>query len=94
MRYPMKTTTRVKLVKFYYQLCLMPGIEARLMRSWADMMIQLIGSRGVGKRKIEVGEMELSWKPLWNVLLKELWPKKKMRDDTCVRRYDASLRVC
>jgi proteasome activator subunit 4 len=79
MRYPMATATRAKLVRFYYELCLLPGIEVRIIRSWADMLYRILGSKSV-KRKLEATDIQLPWKPLWEVLYKELFPKHRLAE--------------
>ncbi|KAG2149717.1 armadillo-type protein [Suillus cothurnatus] len=79
MRYPMTTSTRATLVRFYYELCLLPGIEVRFIRSWADMLYRLLGSKTV-KRKLESTDLQLPWKPLWDVLYKELFPKSRLAE--------------
>lgn len=79
MRYPMATSTRAKLVRFYYELCLLPGIEVRIIRSWADMLYRILGSKTV-KRKLEATDLQLPWKPLWDVLYKELFPKGRLAE--------------
>ncbi|KAG1755009.1 uncharacterized protein EDB91DRAFT_1096702 [Suillus paluster] len=79
MRYPMMTSIRAKLVRFYYELCLLPGIEVRIIRSWADMLYRLLGSKTV-KRKLEATDLQLPWKPLWDVLYKELFPKNRLAE--------------
>jgi hypothetical protein len=76
MRYPMTTSTRAKLVRFYYELCLLPGLDVRVIRSWADMISRLLGKNV--KRKLESKDLQLSWRPLWRVLYKELFPKKRL----------------
>ncbi|KAJ4476678.1 hypothetical protein J3R30DRAFT_3759946 [Lentinula aciculospora] len=81
MRYPMQKSTRAKLVHLYYELCMLPGIEARVIRSWADMLSRLIASKA-GKRKLEATDLQLSWKPLWLALQKELWIKKRLHDSS------------
>lgn len=78
----MPKTTRAKLVRFYYELCAMPGIEPRVIRTWADMLSRLLSTKPGMKRKLEAEDLELSWKPLWRVLQKELWPKSNIRDNT------------
>lgn len=82
MRYPILKLTRVKLVRLYYELCLIPGIEPRVIRSWADMLSRLLNGKGEQKRKLEATDLELPWKPLWRALQKELWPKKRLQDNT------------
>lgn len=79
MRYPMTTSTRAALVRFYYELCLLPGIEVRVIRSWADMLYRLLGSKTV-KRKLEATDLQLPWKPLWDLLYKELFPKGRLAE--------------
>ncbi|KDQ54780.1 hypothetical protein JAAARDRAFT_134622 [Jaapia argillacea MUCL 33604] len=82
MRYPMPKSTRAKLVRLYYELCLLPGIEPRVLRSWADMASRLISNKPGSKRKLEATDLQLPWKPLWEALQKELWPKKRLLDTT------------
>lgn len=80
MRYPMPKSTRAKLVRLYYELCLLPGIEARVVRNWADMLTRLLDNKPGSRRKLEVEDLELSWRPLWRALGKELWPKRRAQD--------------
>ncbi|KAK7058314.1 Proteasome activator BLM10 [Paramarasmius palmivorus] len=80
MRYPMEKTIRAKLVRLYYDLCTLPGIDPRVIRSWADMVSRLIANKGGGKRKLEAQDLQLPWMPLWRALKKEIWPKKRIED--------------
>ncbi|KAG7099513.1 hypothetical protein E1B28_001358 [Marasmius oreades] len=80
MRYPLKKTTRAKLVRLYYELCTLPGLDPRVSRSWADMVSRLLSNKPGSKPKLESSDLELSWKPLWRALKKELWPKKRIED--------------
>lgn len=75
----MQKSTRAKLVRLYYELCILPGIEARVVRSWADMLSRLLASKA-GKRKLEATDLQLPWKPLWVALQKELWAMKRIQD--------------
>ncbi|KAG5350853.1 hypothetical protein C0989_009023 [Termitomyces sp. Mn162] len=80
MRYPMPKSTRAKLVRLYYELSLIPGVEPRVIRSWTDMLSRLLANKPGSKRKLESTDLELPWKPLWRALTKELWPKKRIQD--------------
>ena len=80
----MPKSTRAKLTRLYYELCLVPGIEPRVMRSWADMLSRLICNKPDSRRKLDTRDLQLPWKPLWRVLQKELWPKKRMHDSSYV----------
>ena len=87
MRYPMQKSTRAKLVRLYYELCLVPGVEPRVLRSWADMLSRLLANKPGIKPKLDVTDLTLPWKPLWRVLQKELWPKTTLDDSTYVSFY-------
>ncbi|TDL28791.1 hypothetical protein BD410DRAFT_863415 [Rickenella mellea] len=78
MRYPIPKSTRAKLATFYYELCLVPGVEPRIIRSWVDMFFRLV--KAGTKRKLESQDLALPWQPLWRSLQKELWPKKRLHD--------------
>ncbi|KAG6889358.1 hypothetical protein C0995_001423 [Termitomyces sp. Mi166 len=82
MRYPMPKLTRAKLVRLYYELSMIPGVEPRIIRSWTDMLSRLLANKPGSKRKLESTDLELPWKPLWRALQKELWPKKRIQDNT------------
>ncbi|KAF9459432.1 hypothetical protein BDZ94DRAFT_1312356 [Collybia nuda] len=82
MRYPMTKSTRAKLVRLYYELCLLPGLEPRVIRSWSDMLNRLLANKPGIKRKLETSDLELPWQPLWRTLQKELWPKKRAQDSS------------
>ncbi|KAF8887975.1 hypothetical protein CPB84DRAFT_1684385 [Gymnopilus junonius] len=82
MRYPMEKATRAKLVHLYYELCLLPGVEPRVLRSWADMLSRLLSNKAGLKRKLEVVDLQLQWQPLWRVLQRELWPKSSLEDSS------------
>jgi proteasome activator subunit 4 len=79
MRYPMIKTTRAKLVRLYYELCLLPGIEPRVIRSWADMLSRLLPTKSLLARKLDAKDLQLPWKPLWQAVQKELWPKRRIQ---------------
>jgi proteasome activator subunit 4 len=80
MRYPMHKAVRARLVRVYYELCLLPGIEARVTRNWADMLTRLIDDKPGARRKLETADVSLPWAPLWRALQRELWPKKRAQD--------------
>ncbi|CCM01636.1 uncharacterized protein FIBRA_03697 [Fibroporia radiculosa] len=82
MHYPMTKSMRAKLVRLYFELCLVPGIEPRVVRNWADMLSRLLSNKPDHRRKLESSDLQLPWKPLWRVLQKELWPKKRLNDSS------------
>ncbi|KAH8100456.1 ARM repeat-containing protein [Cristinia sonorae] len=82
LRYPMSKSIRARLVTLYYELCLVPGLEPRVIRSWADMLNRLLANKPDQRRKLEIGDLVLEWQPLWRVLQKELWPKKRLQESS------------
>jgi proteasome activator subunit 4 len=87
----MQKSTRAKLVRLYYELCLVPGIEPRVLRSWADMLSRLLANKPGIKPKLDATDLSLPWKPLWRILQKELWPKSTLDDSTYVSYYRTTL---
>ncbi|GJJ09464.1 hypothetical protein Clacol_003687 [Clathrus columnatus] len=83
LRYPLPTNTRAHLVKLYYELILIPGMDPRSVRSWVDSLVKLIANKGPGsKRKLQPSDLQLEWYPLWYALQKELFPKKRGADSS------------
>ncbi|KAH9081608.1 hypothetical protein EDB83DRAFT_2512470 [Lactarius deliciosus] len=80
MRYPIPVRIRAKLVRLYYELCTLPGIEPRLIRSWAGVISRLLAGKSDSRRKLEPEDLQLQWRPLWRVLQKELWVKTRFQD--------------
>lgn len=84
LRYPIPVSTRARLARLFYELALLPGIEPRLIRSWIDDLSRLLANKGDVPRKVEPADLQLPWKPLWRVLQKELWPKKRAYESSYV----------
>ncbi|THU90487.1 hypothetical protein K435DRAFT_864282 [Dendrothele bispora CBS 962.96] len=47
---------------------------------WAAMLSRLLAKKS--KRKLEITDLQLPWRPLWGALKKELWVKKRVRDSS------------
>ena len=60
---------RVRLARLYYELCVTPGMQSYLVSTWADGLAALIRS----KKKLCIDDMRLPWKPIYDVLKKELF---------------------
>lgn len=89
----MSTAIRAKLVRLYYELCLVPGLEPRIVRSWADMISRLICSKADQRRRLEASDLQLPWEPLWRVMQKELWPKKRLQESSYVYQCEYLLGI-
>jgi proteasome activator subunit 4 len=96
MRYPMPKSTRAKIVRIYYEMCLIPATEPYNIRGWAEMLSRLLTPKAP-KRKLDAKDLQLPWQPLWSVIKKWLWPKKRVNDSAYVillrRIHSASLKL-
>ncbi|KAJ6574754.1 hypothetical protein B0H19DRAFT_932973 [Mycena capillaripes] len=81
MRYPISKPIRAKLVRLYYELILLPGIEARTVRNWIHMFNRVLGNKPGARRKLDPADLQLPWQPLWRIVKKELWPSGRKRSD-------------
>ena len=73
LRYPMTRKTRAHLAMFYYELCVLPGLDARVIDLSANMCMVLLES----KKRIDITDLVLPWKPLYQLLERELFPKQR-----------------
>jgi hypothetical protein len=64
----MKREIRAKLALLYYQLATLPGMDSRTVELAASMTMLLIES----KKRIDIDDLVLPWKPLYHLLEKEL----------------------
>lgn len=55
----------------------MPGADLNHVRTWADLLQRLVSSKSGSKPKLSPTDLSLDWRPLWRILQKELWPKKR-----------------
>ncbi|KAJ7666470.1 hypothetical protein B0H17DRAFT_1162570 [Mycena rosella] len=81
MRYPIPKPLRAKLVRLYYELILLPGIDARTCRNWVHMFNRVLAFKPGRRRKLEPTDLQLEWQPLWRIVKKELWPSGRKRSD-------------
>lgn len=82
MRYPISKPVRVRLLQYYYEFALVPGIDPNLIRVHVNMFANLLPRKHNASRILDTGDLELDWKPLWRALKKELSPKKRLYDPT------------
>ncbi|KAJ7129977.1 hypothetical protein C8R43DRAFT_1025251 [Mycena crocata] len=81
MRYPLPKPIRGKLVRLYYELIMLPGIDARTCRNWVHMFNRVLANKPGARPKLEPEDLQLSWQPLWRIVKKELWPSGRKRND-------------
>ncbi|ETS62890.1 hypothetical protein PaG_02652 [Moesziomyces aphidis] len=73
LKYPLLRKTRARLARFYYHLAVLPGLNTRCIELAANMCITLIEN----KKKCDIRDLVLPWKPLYAILEKELFPKRR-----------------
>lgn len=82
LKYPIKRDVRAKLAKLYFELAVLPGMDARLVEIAANMTMSLIEH----KKRIDIQDLQLPWRPIYQLLEKELckppdglWPPEWRR---------------
>ncbi|SJX61736.1 related to BLM10-proteasome activator subunit [Sporisorium reilianum f. sp. reilianum] len=73
LKYPVLRKTRARLARLYYELAVLPGLNTRCIELAANMCITLIEN----KKKCDIKDLVLPWRPLYNILEKELFPKRR-----------------
>jgi len=73
LKYPIPKEKRIRLAKLYYQICIIPGMPGHIIESAAANLINFTRSL----KKLSVHDMRLPWKPLYNILSKDLFLKRR-----------------
>lgn len=58
---------------------MLPGMDARLVDISANMAIALLES----KKRIDISDLQLPWRPIYAILEKELFSKQRKTGMTC-----------
>ena len=69
LKYPVPKEKRIKLAKLFYHVCTTPGMPNHIVGSCADTLQMLVRS----KNKLSIEDMRLPWKPVYDVLNKDLF---------------------
>lgn len=73
LKYPIPKAKRVALVKLYYEVAVMPGMPANIMAVAAEALNYLTRS----KAKLSITDLRLPWKPIYNLIFKELFLSRR-----------------
>ncbi|GAA5990546.1 hypothetical protein JCM10908_003124 [Rhodotorula pacifica] len=80
LKYPMKRELRARLARLYFELSVLPGMDARLVDIAVNQAITLLEP----KKRIDISDLQLPWRPLYALLEKELFPKQRKTGTTNV----------
>ncbi|KAJ7071321.1 hypothetical protein C8F01DRAFT_1216892 [Mycena amicta] len=80
LKYELPKETRVKLAKIYWHLSVMPGMPTQVMAAAADGFKALTEST----KKISIKDMRLPWRPIFDVLSKEMFLTRRQFEYTQV----------
>ncbi|KAG9025662.1 hypothetical protein FRB95_009933 [Tulasnella sp. JGI-2019a] len=69
---------RIALARVYFNICVVPGMPLHVVNSASDTLQVLIRS----KKKLSVDDLRLPWKPLWNMLSKDLFLSRRQFEIT------------
>jgi proteasome activator subunit 4 len=74
----MKKAMRIHLASMFYELAVMPGLEPSVMSTAANMVMSLLKPR----KLVTINDLRLDWRPLHDMLVKELYPKRRKAGQT------------
>lgn len=80
LKYPMQREARASLASLYYNIVLLPGCNPRIMDLCAGQAITLLAPKRLITRK----DLTLPWRPLLDILRKQLFPKARVTGHTSV----------
>ncbi|BGP18854.1 hypothetical protein JCM10213_003509 [Rhodosporidiobolus nylandii] len=73
LKYPMRRDLRARLARLYFEISVLPGMDARLVDIAVNQAITLLEP----KKRIDITDLQLPWRPLYDLLEKELFPKQR-----------------
>ncbi|GAA6033408.1 hypothetical protein JCM8097_006736 [Rhodosporidiobolus ruineniae] len=73
LKYPMRRDLRARLARLYFEISVLPGLDARLVDIAVNQAITLLEP----KKRIDISDIQLPWRPLYDLLEKELFPKQR-----------------
>ncbi|KAH7923993.1 hypothetical protein BV22DRAFT_1196262 [Leucogyrophana mollusca] len=73
LKYPIPKEKRIRLAKLYFHVSTTPGMPTQAMAVCADGLSNLTRS----KKKLSIDDMRLPWKPVYNILVKDLFLKRR-----------------
>lgn len=69
LKYPFPKEKRIRLAKLYFHIATTPGMPTQVMAVCADGLSNLTRS----KKKLNIDDMRLPWKPIYDILRKDLF---------------------
>ncbi|KAL1720654.1 hypothetical protein EV715DRAFT_249853, partial [Schizophyllum commune] len=78
LKYPIPKEKRIRLAKLYYHLCTVPGMSTTNIALCADAFKALTRS----KKKLSIEDMRLPWKPVYDLLSKDLFLARRQFEYT------------
>lgn len=73
LKYPIPKKKRICLMKLYFHVATTPGMPTRVIAICADGLSNLTRS----KKKLCIDDARLPWKPIYNILQKDLFLSRR-----------------
>ncbi|KAG8927367.1 hypothetical protein FRC02_008250 [Tulasnella sp. 418] len=83
LKYPLPKAKRIALAKVYFNLCVIPGMPLSVVSTCAETLQVLTRS----KRKLRVEDLRFDWRPIWEVLEKDLFLSRRQFEITQTSYY-------
>lgn len=69
LKYPIPKEKRIALAKLYFHVSTTPGLPYNVIAAGCDALHMLMRS----KKKLSIDDVRLPWKPIFNILSKDLF---------------------
>lgn len=73
LKYPIPKQKRIAIAKLYFHVCTTPGMPNHVVATGCDALNLLTRS----KKKLTIDDMRLPWKPIFKILSKDLFLKRR-----------------
>lgn len=73
LKYPIPKDKRILLCQLYFAICTTPGMSTQVVAACADTLQFLTRSH----KKLSIEDMRLPWKPIYNILKKDLFLSRR-----------------
>ncbi|KIY51373.1 hypothetical protein FISHEDRAFT_37518 [Fistulina hepatica ATCC 64428] len=83
LKHPIPKDRRIKLAKIYYHVCVTPGTSNSVIAMCAETFVNLTRSR----KKLSIDDMQLPWKPVYEILEHDLFLKRRRFEYTGLSFY-------
>lgn len=81
LKYPIPKDRRIALARLYFHVCTIPGLSTQMVATCSDAFKLLTKS----KKQISIDDLRLPWKPVYDILSRDLFLSRRQFEYTYVQ---------